>query len=230
MRPFHEMTQAQLATELRTLYHAQPKADWSKLAVGNVLLHKYRGWRITRIPPKRGFVLGENLATGEVQKLLRSQYDSPELLVVENDETVAKLRTVHREEIEKALAAGIPIAPLVKYDYPELFTPFPPEWDERLREKARGIWSRVNEMRTFRDRREPVGWQFGEVDERVARAESEIAWQENYRVQCEAGVKIRKPEAIPGIVRHVDERIEELREEVAILLHLRRHLDNTVQV
>jgi hypothetical protein len=43
-------------------------------------------------------------------------------------------------------------------------------------------------------------------------------------------VKIRKPEAIPGIVRHVDERIEELREEVAILLHLRRHLDNTVQV
>jgi hypothetical protein len=218
------MTQAQLITELRALYHAQPKADWSRLAVGDVLLYKYRGWRITRIPPKRGFVLAENLATGAVEKLLRSRYDSADLLVAESDDVVATLRTVHREEIEKALAAGIRISPLVQYDYPELFTPYPPQWEERLREKARDVWMRINELRAFHDRCDPPGWQFGVVDHRIEEAEKDIARQEAYRTNCEAGIGITKPEAIPKIVCGVTARIRELGEEIAILLHLRKHL------
>ena len=221
------MTQAQVTAELRALYHAQPKADWSKLAVGNVILHKYRGWRITRVPPKRGFVLGENLATGKIEKLLRSQYESDDLLVVENDDTLAKLRTAHREEIEKALAAGITISPRVQYDYPELFAPYPPEWDERLREKARDVWMRINELRAFRDRVDPPGWQFGEVDRRIEQAEQYVVCQRAYRADCEAGVGIIKPGAIPSIVRQVDQTIGELREEIAILHRLRKHLENT---
>ena len=46
MKPFHEMTKKEVGDHLRSLYHAQPKADWDKLAVGNVILHKGYGWRI----------------------------------------------------------------------------------------------------------------------------------------------------------------------------------------
>jgi len=228
MKAFHEMTRAQVAQELRALYDSQPRAEWDRLAVGNVLLHKYRGWRITRIPPKRGFVLAENLATGQVEKLLRSRYASDDLLVAESDETVARLRTVHREEIEKALAAGIKISSLVQYDYPELFTPYPTKWDERLREKAKDTWMRINDLRAFHDRNDPPGWQFGLVDRLIGRAQQDIVWQEAYRADCEAGVRITKPEAIPGIVRQVDETIRELRNEIAILLHLRKHLESVL--
>jgi len=228
MKALHEMTAAQTTKELRALYSAQPKADWSRLAVGNVILHRYRGWRITHVPPKRGFVLGENLATGEVEKLLKSRYDSADLLVAKSDDTVATLRTVHREEIEKAVAAGIRISPLVQYDYPEVFTPCPSDWDEKRREKARDAWMRINELRAFHDHNDPPGWQFGEVDHRIEQTEKEIVCQEAYRANCEAGVKITKPEAIPGIMRRVDETIRELREEIAILHHLRTHLKNTI--
>ena len=40
MKPFHEMTKREAVEHLRSLYHAQPKADWDSLAVGNVILHK----------------------------------------------------------------------------------------------------------------------------------------------------------------------------------------------
>jgi hypothetical protein len=228
MKAFHEMTRAQVTQELRALYDAQPKADWNRLAVGNVILHKFRGWRITRVPPKRGFVLAENLATGEVEKLLKSQYDSADLLVAESDDTVATLRTVHREAIEKAVAAGIRISPLVQYDYPEVFTPYPPEWDEKRREKARDAWMRINELRAFHDHIDPPGWQFGVLDHRIEQTEKDIVCQEAYRADCEAGVKITKPEAIPGIVRRVDATISELREEIVTLHHLRKHLEKTI--
>ena len=35
MKPFHEMTKGEAGERLRSLYHAQPKADWDSLAVGN---------------------------------------------------------------------------------------------------------------------------------------------------------------------------------------------------
>jgi hypothetical protein len=104
MKPFHEMTRAELVSHLRSLYYAQPKADWDTLAVGNVILHKGRGWRITRIPPKRAFVMATNIATDETQKLLRSQYNDSDLLVTD-EATLAILRTVHQDEIRKAMTA-----------------------------------------------------------------------------------------------------------------------------
>jgi hypothetical protein len=228
MKAFHEMTRAQMAQELRTLYHAQPKAAWDSLSVGSVVLHRYRGWRITRIPPKRGFILAENLATGTVEKLLRSQYDDEDLLVAESDDTVDTLRTVHREEIEKALAGGITISPLVQYDYPEVFTPYPSEWKERLREQASDLWMRINDLRAFHELRDPPGWQFDKVDHLIEQAQQDIARQEAYRAQCQAGVKITKPEAIPSIIRRVDETIRQLRDEIAVLQHLRTHLQKTI--
>ena len=75
MKPFHKMTRPEAVAHLRSLYYAQPKADWDTLAVGSIILHKGRGWRITRIPPKRGFIMATNVLTGEIEKLLRSQYD-----------------------------------------------------------------------------------------------------------------------------------------------------------
>ena len=109
MKPFHEMTKQEAVERLRALYYSQPKADWDTLAVGNVILHKGNGWRITHIPPKRGFVMAANLMTGAVEKLLRSRYDTPELLVTD-EATLAVLRTSHEEEIEKAVAAGLSIS------------------------------------------------------------------------------------------------------------------------
>ena len=76
MKPFYEMTRAVAVDYLRSLYHAQPKADWGTLAVGNIIVSKGRGWRITRIPPKRGFVIGTNVMTDEAEKLLRSKFDN----------------------------------------------------------------------------------------------------------------------------------------------------------
>ena len=150
MKPFHEMTKRELGEHLRSLYFAQPKANWDALAVGSIILNKCCGWQITRIPPKRGFVMATNVVTGEVEKLLRSQYATSDLLVTD-EATLAVLRTSHQEEIRKAMAAGIGISPLVQYDYPDLFTPYPESWNEKRREKAEDVWARINEMRAFHD-------------------------------------------------------------------------------
>jgi hypothetical protein len=227
MKPFHEMTQEELTKHLRSLYHAQPKADWDALLVGNLILHKGRGWRITRIPPKRGFIMGTNLITGGIEKLLRSEYATPDLLVID-EATLALLETSHLEEIKAAMAAGISISRLVQYDYPEIFTPYPASWDEQRREKANDTWLRINEMRAFNDHSEAPGWQLRKVAHMKDDATTEIARWEEYRAEVEAGVKIKKLEAIPRIVASVNETISDLEEELEILDHLRKHLENTV--
>ena len=227
MKPMHEMTKREAVERLRSLYHAQPKADWDKLAVGNVILHKGCGWRIASVPPKRGFVMATHLMTSEVEKLLRSRYATPDLLVTD-EQTLAAMRVSHLEEIKTAMAAGKSISPLVQYDYPELFTPYPESWDEKRRERAQDTWARINEMRAFHDRQDPPGWQFGMVDDLVAQARKDIAGWKTYRAECEAGVKITKPEAIPRIVAGVDGTIGEIKERIEILRHLRKHLEKTV--
>jgi len=228
MKALHDMTRAEVVRQLRSLYDAQPKADWDKLTVGNILLHKGRGWQITRIPPKRGFVMATNVMTGDTEKLLRSQYNSPDLLV-SDEATLAMLRTSHEEEIKKAMAAGISIGPLVQYDYPEIFTPYPSSWDEEQREKAHDTWRRINEMRAFNDHSEAPGWQLRKVAYMRREARRDIARWTEYRAEVEAGVGITKPEVIPRIVGDVDERISELKEQIKILNHLRKHLEKTLR-
>jgi hypothetical protein len=227
MKPFHEMTREEMTKHLHSLYHAQPKADWDVLLVGNLILHNGRGWRITRIPPKRGFIIGTNLITGESEKLLRSQYATPDLLVID-EATLALLETSHLEEIKTAMAVGISISRLVQYDYPEIFTPYPTSWDEKRREKANDIWSRFNEMRAFHDSQDTPGWQLRKVAQMKDDASTEIVRWETYRAEVEAGVKIKKPEAIPRIVASVNQTISDFKEELEILDHLRKHLENAV--
>jgi hypothetical protein len=227
MQPFHEMTQAELVRHLRSLYDAQPKANWDTLAVGGILMQKGRGWRITHIPPKRGFVMATNVMTGVTEKLLRSQYDGADLLVTD-EATLAKLRTSHQDEIKKAMAVGVTISPVVQYDYPEIFTPYPAAWDEKRREKAHDIWGRINDMRAFRDHTEAPGWQLRRVAYLRREAKKDIARWEKYRAEVEAGVKIKKPEAIPRIVTSVDDTIRDLKEQITILNHLGKHLKKTV--
>ncbi len=227
MKPLHEMTKREAVEHLRSLYYAQPKADWDALAVGGVILYKGRGWHITHVPPKCGFIMATNVMTGEVEKLLRSQYATPDLLVTD-EATLAVLRTPHEEEIRKAMAAGLAVSLQVQYDYPEVFTPYPESWDEKRREKVQDTWLRINEMRAFHDSQDPPGWQFGRVDRMVAEARKDIARWKAYRAECEAGVKITKPEAIPGIVAGVDDTIRDLKERVEILRHLRKHLEKTI--
>jgi hypothetical protein len=228
MKAFHEMTKRELFKHLRALYQAQPRADWDKLAVGNIIVSKYQAWRITRIPPKRGFLMAEDLLTGETEKLLRSKHDSADLLL-SDEATIAVLRTVHREEIEKAMAAGIHISPVVQYDYPEVFTPYPVSWDEKRREKAHDLWLRINEMGAFREHLEGPGWQYGQVDHLIEEAEKDIARWKTHRAEVAAGVKITKRRAIPVILSDVDRTISGLREEIEILHHLRRHVEKTVR-
>jgi hypothetical protein len=228
MKPFHEMTKGEVIENLRSLYYAQPKADWNMLVEGNVILHKGRGWRITHIPPRRGFVMATNLMTGEAEKLLRSQYTTPDLLVTD-EATLAILRTSHQEEIKAAMVAGVTISLAVQYDYPEIFTPYPSSWDEKWREKAHDTWLRINEMRAFHDHSEGPGWQFGMVDHLIAGAKDDIARWEAYRAEVETGVKIKKPAAIPGIVASVNQTINDRNGEIEILHHLRKHLENTLR-
>jgi hypothetical protein len=221
------MTKKEVAEHLRTLYFSQPNADWDMLAVGNVIVNKGQAWRITRIPPKRGFVMAEYALTGEVEKLLRSKYATPDLRVTD-EPTLALLRTSHREEIEKAMAAGIGIRLDVQYDYPDLFTPFPASWDEEWQQKAHDIWWRINEMRAFYDRQHGPGWQFGRVDDLIAQAKEDIVRWKAYRAERDARAKTTKPEAIPQIVADVNDTICDLKEQVKILRHLRKHLEKTV--
>jgi hypothetical protein len=228
MNRFHDMPRDEFVRHIRSLYLAQPKADWDKLAVGNIVMYRGRAWRITHIPPKRGFVMAMNVLSDQPEKLLRSQYATADLRLT-TDKTLARLRTVHPDEIKKAMAAGITISPLVQYDYPEIFTPFPAEWDEKRREKAQDTWRRINEMRAFHDRSEGPGWQFNRVADLIAQAEEDIARWKTYRAEVKAGVKIKKPEAIPGIVSGVDTTISELKEQIEILGHLRKHLENTLR-
>lgn len=168
-----------------------------------------------------------NVMSGDAEKLLRSQYATPDLLVTD-ETTLATLQTSHKGEIEKAIAKGISISLHVQYDYPELFTPYPASWDEKRREKAHELWRRINEMRAFHDRQQGPGWQIPKVDGLKADAERDILHWEKYRADCEAGVGIKKPEAIPGLVASVNETICDLRERIEILDHLRKHLEKTV--
>ena len=227
MKAFHKKTRKEVADYLRAVYFAQPKADWETLAVGNVILHKGYGSRIVHIPSKRGFVLATNVATGEVEKLLRSRYATTDLLVTDEG-TLAVLRTSHREEIRKAMAAGTNISLHVQYDYPELFTPHPESWDKKRREKVQDTWARINEMRAFHDSQDPPGWQFGKVDHLIAQAKQDIVRWKAYLAECEAGARITKPEAISQIVADVNDTIRDLKEQVEILRHLRKHLEKTV--
>ena len=178
------------------LYFAQPKADWDTLAVGNVILHKGYGWRIVHVPPKRGFIMATNVTTGKVERLLRSRYATPDLLVTDEG-TLAVLRTSHREEIRKAMAAGTSISLHVQYDYPELFTPYPESWDEKRCEKAQDTWARINEMRAFHDRQDPPGWQFGKVDHLIAQAKEDIVRWEAYLRSAKPG-RESNPRRFPG--------------------------------
>ena len=71
-------------------------------------------------------------------------------------------------------------------------------------------------------------WQFGKVDALKADVERDIASWEEYRAKVEAGVNIKKPEAIPRIVASVNTTISELEDEIEILAHLRKHLEKTL--
>jgi len=166
--------------------------------------------------------------TGNAEKLLRSRYATPDLLVTD-EATLATLQTSHLDEIEKAIAKGITISLAVQYDYPELFTPYPASWDEKRRQKAHELWRRINEMRAFNDRQHGPGWQIPKVDDLKADTERDILRWEEYRAECQAGVGIKKPEAIPGLVASVNETISELRERIEILDHLRKHIEKTVR-
>ena len=190
-------------------------------------MHKGQAWRITRIPPKRGFVLATNVLSEVVEKLLRSRYDNSDLRVTD-ETTLALLRMSHREEIEKAVAAGVSISLAVQYDYPDLFTPYPASWGEKQRKQAHDLWARINEMRAFNDRQGP-GWQYGMIDGRIADTENDITRWETYRKDCEAGVGIKKPEAIPHLVASVSETIAELKERIEILGHLRKHVERLIE-
>ena len=229
MKRFYKMTKSEIANILRTLYHAQPKADWNTLVVGNILMSKGRAWRITRIPPKRAFIMATNVLTGEVEKLLRSKYNNNDLLVTD-EVTLALLRTNHKDEIEKAMAAGKSIGLKVQYDYPAIFTPYPASWDEKRRERAHDLWRRINEMRAFNDRREGPGWQLRKIDEWKDYTAKEIAQYKKYRSEVEAGVGITKPEVIPEIVARIDENISESEVQIETLDHLRKHVEKTVRV
>ena len=79
------MTKSEFVEHLRRTYYAQPKADWEALAVGNVIMDKGRGWRVTHVPPKRGYVLATNVMTGETEKLLRSRHATTDLLVTDEN-------------------------------------------------------------------------------------------------------------------------------------------------
>ena len=178
------------------------------------------------VPPKRGFVMATNVVTGEVEKLLRSRYATPELLVTD-EATLAVLRTSHLEEIKKAMAAGLASACKSNTTIPSC-SRHTRIWDEKRREKAGDLWARINEMRAFYDRQEPPGWQLRKVDDMMAEARKDIARWRKYRAEVEAGVKIKKPEAIPRIVASVDDTIRELKEQIETLRHLRKHLEKTV--
>ena len=141
--------------------------------MGNIIVSKGRGWRITHIPPKRGFVMATNVMTGDTEKLLRSQYATPDLLVTD-EATLAILRMTHQEEIGKAIAAGISISLAVQYDYPELFTPFPESWDEKRRRTRRRTLAADQRNAGFHDRQQGPGWQYGTVDALRQIAELEI--------------------------------------------------------
>ena len=105
MKFFHEMPHQEFNDHLRSLFLALPQADWNTLAVGNFVLNRGQAWKITHVPPKRGFVLAENVLSAQIEKLLRSQYDNDDLRLTD-EPTLALLRTTHKEEIEKAMAAN----------------------------------------------------------------------------------------------------------------------------
>lgn len=229
MKHFYEMTSGELGEHLRSLDIAQPKADWDALAVGNFILNRGRAWRINRIPPKRGFILATNVLSGNAEKLLRSHYDNDDLRLTD-EATLTLLRTTHQAEIEKAMAAGISIGFQVQYDYPEIFTPFPESWDQKRRDNAHDLWLRINELRAFHDHIDPPGWQFGKVADLLAQTKEGISSWESHRADVQAGVGIKKPEAIPRIVASVNETISELQERIEILGHLRMHLESTIRI
>ena len=209
------------------MYLAQPKADWDTLAVGNVIVSKGRAWRITHIPPKRGFVLATNVMSGEAEKLLRSNYDNDDLLVTD-EATLATLRTVHQEEIEKAMARAS-LSPARPIRLSRTFHAVSCILGRKAAGKGPRTWRRINEMRAFHDRQQGPGWQFRKVDDLKADRPKETFQVGGIPCECEAGVGIKKPEAIPRLVASVNETISELRERIEILDHLRRHLEKTVR-
>jgi hypothetical protein len=220
---YHEMTKDEIRAAFKKLYFSQPKANWDALKVGDIIMYDFRGWTITKIPPKRGWVIGKSFLSGEEEKLPRSRYDNSNLLITDQT-TVDTLKTIHREELEKAKNKGIAIAPRIQYDYPDLFTPFPSYWTDKQRQHAQDLWSRMNEMRHFLDNQHGERkWIVQKVDDFIAQNEQYIRDWEAYIVDVKAGKGIKKPEVIPDIVARTENNIKETQDEIEILRHLRNH-------
>ena len=61
---FHEMTRRGADDHLHSLYHAQPKADWATLAVGNIIVNKGWGLADHQHPAQAGLRHGDERDDG----------------------------------------------------------------------------------------------------------------------------------------------------------------------
>ena len=211
----------------RDAWYACPKVVWDSLKLGDMILTKNSGFIVTKIPPKRGFVIASNaLDATQIERFNRKQYEANLLLATDEFKAIVKGKS-HEEYLKDAIAAGIELDPWVKYDYLELFTPMPAEWSESERTDVGFKFGRMNEWRSGNVRDHGPNWPIVKIQDWIASERNNIAEREAFRQSIIDGTaKDIKPGKEQNVIDLCDGNLEVGRQHLKHLLYLQSHIEN----
>lgn len=216
----------------RDAYYACPQADWNTLKPGDMILTKRSGFIITRIPPKRGFVLAYNVLDTEQkpERFNRGEYGGKLQLATEAFTAIVKGKS-HAEYLKDAIDAGIELDPWVKYDHLELFTPMPADWSESERTDVGFKFGRFNEWRSGSVRDYGPNWPAVKIQVWIDKQREEIAEREAFRQSIIDGTaKDIKPGKEENVIATCDGLLESDRLHLKHSLYLQSHIENVFGV
>jgi hypothetical protein len=234
MKPFHRMTSREFYDYCRNLFKALPPLAWADIQEGQMLVSGIYGYVVDRVPPKRGYLTVRNVLDKDNTpiRLSRRQHDDKMKPITPEFKRIMNLN--HLIVVEEALKAGKEIPPIVQYDHPALFTPIPTIWPPAMVEKMEQAFSRLNEMRFFKDRQYEEGqWQLPRLDGCIAECRTDADKWRDHRAKIATATDPSdhayvKPEFREDAMAKCDGLASEATAGIEIYEYLKRHCQKTL--
>lgn len=198
------------------LYHSCPKANWSKLRVGDIVMNNYIGFRVTRIPPKRGWVDAENIVSNEPIRLKKKECGG---LILATDEFKSVALIDHEKSVKEAKSKGRKIPLKVQYDYLFLFTLPPSSWSYDTLKLVQEAFTNFNYQRNKENKLS------NEIDVCIKKCKDSIRYFSRLKRSAAKGVDVN-PAAIDNVVKNYESLIQEGKREVEIYKYIKSHILN----
>lgn len=222
---FYEMTKDAFYQHCRKLQEECQTVNWNDIrAYHSVVMADNMAWTIKHVPAKRTFVTGINVMDGNEHRLSRKKYEGRLKAVTHEFGQVMKVK--HSGAVAEAHAAGKRIPAAVRYDYPEIFTPFNESHSDKFRDRFGMLFSRFNEMRNCKALKD-AKWQAAQMNEWLESKHDDIADLQARRAIIATGKDI-KPGKVEEALELADSLIEHAESDLAVYLYIQKHIRNTV--